>query len=161
MDTATSLLMFQMVLAAGFTLWLSIALVNNLQAFASSAAAVGGTLSMAPLRQAPAIDLPLCSRAIHSPAVHRAALMVVVLLQAGAVLAAWAGCYHLLLGSGLDAARPWLNLALSAALGFLFAMLLGGLWFGYWIRQEGLQLTHLALVVWVVLSFMVFNLQWG
>lgn len=40
-------------------------------------------------------------------------------------------------------------------------MLLGGLWFGYWIRQEGLQLTHLALVVWVVLSFMVFNLQWG
>ncbi|MCS5517490.1 DUF2165 domain-containing protein [Pseudomonas qingdaonensis] len=83
MDTATSLLMFQMVLAAGFTLWLSIALVNNLQAFASSAAAVGGTLSMAPLRQAPAIDLPLCSRAIHSPAVHRAALMVVVLLQAG------------------------------------------------------------------------------
>ena len=40
MDTATSLLMFQMVLAAGFTLWLSIALVNNLQAFTSSAAAV-------------------------------------------------------------------------------------------------------------------------
>ncbi|MCL8040922.1 DUF2165 domain-containing protein, partial [Pseudomonas aeruginosa] len=50
--------------------------------------------------------------------------------------------------AGLEAARPWLNLALSAALGFLFGMLLGGLWFGYWIRQEGLQLTHLLLVVW-------------
>ncbi len=34
-------------------------------------------------------------------------------------------------------------------------MLLGGLWFGYWIRQEGLQLTHLLLVVWVLANFFV------
>lgn len=161
MDTHTSLLIFQAVLAAGFSLWLSIALVNNLQAFASSASAVGGTLSMAPLRQAPVVDSPLLARAIHSPVVHRAALVIIVLLQLIAVLTAWAGCYSLLVGTGIEAARPWLNLALSAALGFLFAMLLGGLWFGYWIRQEGLQLTHLLLVVWVVLNFVVFNSQWA
>lgn len=161
MDTHASLLIFQTVLAAGFSLWLSIALVNNLLAFASSAGAVGGTLSMAPLRQAPAVDSPLLARAIHSPVVHRAALVIIVLLQLIAVLTAWAGCYSLLGGTGIEAARPWLNLALSAALGFLFAMLLGGLWFGYWIRQEGLQLTHLLLVVWVVLNFVVFNIHWA
>ncbi|MCF4989867.1 DUF2165 family protein [Pseudomonas gessardii] len=39
-------------------------------------------------------------------------------------------------------------------------MLLAGLWFGYWIRQEGLQLTHLLLVVWMLLGFVVLNLRW-
>lgn len=71
------------------------------------------------------------------------------------------GGYLLLLGGGLEAARPWLNLALSMALASLFAMLLGGLWFAYWIRQEGLQLTHLMLVIWVLLNFLVLNLRWS
>lgn len=26
------------------------------------------------------------------------------------------------------------------------SMMIAGLWFGYWIRQEGLQLTHIALL---------------
>lgn len=25
-------------------------------------------------------------------------------------------------------------------------MMIGGLWFGYWIRQEGLRLTYLTLL---------------
>ncbi|MNJ81791.1 hypothetical protein D3C77_807820 [compost metagenome] len=54
-----------------------------------------------------------------------------------------------------------MNLALSATLGFLFAMLLGGIWFGYWIRQEGLQLTHLLLMVWILLHFVVLNVRWS
>jgi len=161
MDTHTSLMIFQTTCILGFSLWLSIALLNNLHAFASSTKAVGATLSMAPLAVAPAIDSPLLIRAVSSPALHRLALTIIVLIQAVAVLAAWTGCYGLLLGDGLEAARPWLNLALSAALGFLFAMLLGGLWFGYWIRQEGLQLTHLALVVWVLLDFVVLNIHWS
>ncbi|TEH70030.1 DUF2165 family protein [Pseudomonas aeruginosa] len=61
----------------------------------------------------------------------------------------------------MEAARPWLSLVLSAALGLLFGMLLGGLWFGYWIRQEGLQLTHLLLVVWVLVNFFVLNVRWN
>jgi predicted small integral membrane protein len=161
MDTHASLMIFQATCFLGFSLWLSIALINNLHAFSSSVAAVGATMAMAPLRQPPAIDFPLLARALSSPALHRLALIVVVLLQVAAVLAAWTGCYELLLDDGLDAARPWLNLALSAALAFLFAMLLGGLWFGYWIRQEGLQLTHLVLVVWVLLNFLVLNLRWS
>ncbi|MCS8237450.1 DUF2165 domain-containing protein [Pseudomonas aeruginosa] len=43
----------------------------------------------------------------------------------------------------------------------LFGMLLGGLWFGYWIRQEGLQLTHLLLVVWVLANLFVLNVRWN
>ncbi|MNR42746.1 hypothetical protein D3C85_1612890 [compost metagenome] len=86
---------------------------------------------------------------------------MVLVLQVVAAVAALIGTYVLLIGTGLEPARPWLNLALSAFLGFSFAMLLGGLWFGYWIRQEGLQLTHLVLVLWALLAFVVFNVQWA
>ena len=160
MDTPTSLLIFQITCCVGLSLWLSISLINNLQAFASSAGAIGETMSMAPLTQPPGISLPLLVRAMTSHAIHRLALSIIVLTQAAAVLAAWVGCYELLLGAGLEVARPWLNLALSATVGFLFAMLLGGIWFGYWIRQEGLQLTHLLLMVWILLHFVVLNVRW-
>ncbi|MBD9415584.1 DUF2165 family protein [Pseudomonas sp. PDM16] len=160
MDIQTSLTIFQATCFLGFSLWLSIALVNNLHAFASSVGAVGVTMSMAPLAQHPAISTPLLSRGLASPVAHRLALLIIVLMQGAAVLAAWTGCYELLLGAGHEMARPWLNLALSMALGFLFSMLLGGLWFGYWIRQEGLQVTHLVLVIWVLLNFVVLNARW-
>ncbi|ARC78341.1 DUF2165 family protein [Pseudomonas aeruginosa] len=161
MDTQTSLMIFQLTCCLGFALWLSLALINNLQAFASSVGAIGVTMSMAPLAQPPAIDMPLLARAVRSPLMHRLALSIIVALQVAAVVTAWTGCYELLFGAGLETARPWLNLALSATLGFLFGMLLGGLWFGYWIRQEGLQLTHLLLVVWVLANFFVLNVRWS
>ncbi|QBF27340.1 DUF2165 family protein [Pseudomonas tructae] len=160
MDLQTSLWLFQAVQAIGLSLWLCIAVLNNLQAFRASLGAVGATMAMAPLRQAPAIDIPLLSRALHAPALHRLALVLVLVLQVAAAVTALIGSY-LLLTDSTELARPWLNLALSAFLGFTFAMLLGGLWFGYWIRQEGLQLTHLVLVLWALLAFVVFNVQWA
>lgn len=147
--------------ALGLSVWLTLAVVNNGQAFRSSVGAVGVTMAMAPLHQNPTIDTPLLRRAVRSPRLHRLALLVVLALQVVAAVVAWAGSYQLILGEGLSAARPWLNLALSGFSSFVFAMLLGGLWFGYWIRQEGLQLTHLVLSVWALLAFALFNLQWA
>nr|WP_301271124.1 hypothetical protein [Pseudomonas aeruginosa] len=43
----------------------------------------------------------------------------------------------------------------------LFGMLLGGLWFGYWIRHQGRHLTHLLLVVGVLANFFVLNVRWN
>lgn len=155
-----SMLVFLGVQAVGLSLWLSIAVLNNWQAFRSSVGAVGATMAMEPLRQSPAIEIPLLVRAVRSPRLHQLALLVVLALQVVAALAAWTGSYQLILGDGLLSARPWLNLALSAFSAFVFAMLLGGLWFGYWIRQEGLQLTHLVLSIWAVLAFFLFNHSW-
>ncbi len=106
MDTPTSLLIFQITCCIGLSLWLSISLINNLQAFASSAGAIGETMSMAPLAQPPGISLPLLVRAMTSHAIHRLALSIIVLTQAAAVLAAWVGCYELLLGAGLEVRGP-------------------------------------------------------
>ena len=83
----------------------------------------------------------------------------VLALQVFAALACLVGTYQLLVGGDLAAARPWLNLALSGFAGFIFAMHLGGLWFGYWIRQEGLQQAHLTLLLWPVAAFFLFNMS--
>lgn len=40
-------------------------------------------------------------------------------------------------------------------------MLLGGIWFGYWMRQEVLQLTHLLMMVWILLHSVVLNVRWS
>lgn len=155
-----SMELFLIIQALGLSLWLSIAVLNNWQAFRSSVGAVGATMAMEPLRQNPAIEIPLLTRAVRSARLHQLALLVVLALQVVAALAAWTGSYQLILGDGLLAARPWLNLALSGFSAFVFAMLLGGLWFGYWIRQEGLQLTHLVLSIWAVVAFVLFNNSW-
>jgi len=161
MSTDSAIPLFLAIHAVGLAVWLSLSVINNCRTFAGSAAAVGVTLSMSLLRQSPVIDTPLLARAVDSPALHRMALRGVLMLQAVAALACWAGCWQLLVVGELAGARPWLNLALSAFTTFLLAMHLGGLWFGYWIRQERLQLTHIALLVWSVALFLLFNAKWA
>jgi len=163
MDLDFSLWLFQALHALGLAVWLSLSVVNNIQGFAGSVAAVGATMNMAPLKLAPIVDTPLLARALRLPALHRAALLLVLVLalQIVAACAFWAGAWPLLLSDDLAAARPWLNLGLSAFSLFLFAMHLGGLWFGYWIRQEGLQQAHISLLLWTVAAFLLFNLSWA
>lgn len=161
MSAADSIWLFQAVHAVGLAIWLSIAVINNLQAFQASVGSVGGTMSMAPFRQEPRIDIPLLTRAINAASLHRLAMLVLVALQIIAMLSCWIGAYQLLAGDGLAAARPWFNLALCSFAAFIFAMHLGGLWFGYWIRQGELQLTHISLLLWVLAAFFLFNLQWA
>lgn len=161
MNLPTSIWLFQSLHAIGMTLWLSIAVLNNLRGFAGSTGAVGGTMSMAPLLAEPAVDTPLLSRRLRSPALHRAAMLFVLGLQIAGAAAFWGGSYVLFAGGGLVAARPWFNTGLSAFAAFLFAMHLGGLWFAYWIRQESLQHTHLTLLLWVVAAFFLFNHAWA
>lgn len=160
MGLPASILLFQLVHALGLALWLSIAALNNIRAFAASAGAVAATMAMTPLKQAPAIHIPLLSRAIRSSLLPRLSLLLILVLQIVAACACWVGSYHLLVAADAGAARPWLNLALSAAVVFLLAMHLGGLWFGYWIRQEGLQITHLVMLIWMAVIFFLFNTGW-
>jgi predicted small integral membrane protein len=160
MTVATSIWLFQVVFAIGLANWFSIAAINNVCAFRASAWAVGNTMAMTPLSQDPRIDIPLLTRAISSPALHRLALMLVILLQIIAAVTCWLGSYQLVVAGDLTAARAWLNLALCSFAAFIFAMHLGGLWFAYWIRQGELQLTHISLLLWVLAAFFLFNFQW-
>lgn len=158
MQLSDSIWLFHAILATGLAIWLSLATLNNLHAFHGSVWAIGNTMRMDPLRQDPTTQTPLLRRALTSLALHRIALGVVLALQLLAAIAAWTGV-ALFLGASLMAALPWLNLALCAMAAFLLLMHLGGLWFGYWIAQEGLQTTHLVLLLWTIGLFFLFNVH--
>ena len=158
MSSFTAIWLFLSVQALGLALWLTLAALNNRRDFAGAAAAVGATMAMLPLTQEPRIPTPLLSRAQRAPGLHRAALGLLLLMQMAGAALAWAGCYMLLIQGDLASARPWLNGALAAMSACLLAMHLSGLWFAYWIRQDTLQLTHIALLLWSGLMFLAFNL---
>ncbi|MED5597969.1 DUF2165 family protein [Janthinobacterium sp. P210006] len=158
MQLSDSIWLFHAILATGLAIWLSLATLNNLHAFHGSVWAIGNTMRMDPLRQDPTTQTPLLRRALTSLALHRIALGAVLALQLLAAIAAWTGV-ALFLGASLMAALPWLNLALCAMAAFLLLMHLGGLWFGYWIAQEGLQTTHLVLLLWTIGLFFLFNVR--
>lgn len=156
MQLSHSIWLFHAILATGLATWLTLAALNNLHAFHGAVWAIGNTMRMDPLRQDPTIQTPLLRRALTSLALHRFALGVLLALQLLAAIAAWTGV-ALFLGASLGDALPWLNLALCAMAAFLLLMHLGGLWFGYWIAQEGLQTTHLVLLLWTIGLFFLFN----
>ena len=118
--------LFQLIVATGLASWLSIAALNNLQAFHGSVWAIGNTMRMDPLRTDPSIETPLLRRALTSLAVHRLALVVMLALQLGGAIAAWSGVALFVVGGGaIGDALPWLNLALCAMAAFLLLMHLG------------------------------------
>lgn len=158
MQLSDSIWLFHAILATGLALWLTLAALNNLHAFHGAVWAIGNTMRMDPLRQDPSIETPLLRRALTSLALHRLSLGAVLALQLAAAIAAWTGV-ALFFGASLMDALPWLNLALCAMAAFLLLMHLGGLWFGYWIAQEGLQTTHLVLLLWTIGLFLLFNAQ--
>lgn len=161
MDTQASIQLFMVVHSAGLALWSSVAALNNVHDFRGAAAAVGRTLSMAPLDEAPKVLTPLRRRAIHSTGLHRLVLLVVFALQLIAAACLWTGCAALVVHGTREVALPWLNLGLSALSAAVLAMTLGGMAVAYWIRQEVLQLTHLVLLLWFLAAFAVFNLAWA
>lgn len=158
MQLSDSIWLFHAILATGLAIWLTLAALNNLHAFHGAVWAIGNTMRMDPLRQDPSIETPLLRRALTSLALHRLSLGAVLALQLAAAIAAWTGV-ALFFGASLMDALPWLNLALCAMAAFLLLMHLGGLWFGYWIAQEGLQTTHLVLLLWTIGLFLLFNAQ--
>ncbi|ALS61560.1 DUF2165 family protein [Pandoraea norimbergensis] len=142
---------FKCVVTLGLAVWSAIAALNNLVAFGASTGAIGRTLSMSPLREAPAIDISLLRRAVHAKALAVMALIAMIVLQgiAAICLAYGGGQLAIALASaGSDATGiHWGMFGLTALAAAWLLMMIGGLWFGYWIRQEGLQLTHMMLLV--------------
>lgn len=152
-------MIFRTILVLGFALWTTIAALNNIVGFRGASAAIGWTMAMTPLKDPPAIVSPLTRRALTSPRLSAAALVVILSVQIAAALSLGIGGI-ILLASGLGAGHAPLGVA-AALTGFAlltglwFMMMIGGLWFGYWIRQEGLQLTHITLLAVTMIAAMV------
>jgi predicted small integral membrane protein len=158
MNPLLGLLSLQAVVCLGLGAWSLLAALNNARGFGASVAAVARTLTMAPLQDPPRIATPFDGRAL-GPAwgqcMARLVVLATLLVQAAAgtcLVAAGLG----FAGVPAPAAPAAPALLANAGLALLslvwLAMLVGGLWFAYWIRQELLQLTHLALLIVCLLA---------
>jgi len=160
MSYSASLWLFQLATASGLALWMVVAVINNLQGFAASKGAIGLTMAMKLLQEEPFRDLPFLKRAIESTALHGAALVGVIILQIASAIPLVAGTVLLIASPGLPATASLsaiFNLGLAPFLLCWSLMFTCGLWFGFWIRQEGLLLTQLLLALWGFAGFAVLN----
>jgi len=138
----------------GFALWWLVNVVNHFQSMKGTLAAVSALMEMSALDQEPPIPTPLKRRRISSPAVHRFALVVIVIAQAALgimfTIATW-----LFITADAQRATAWAqaSFAASAALWFLFVI--SGTWFVYWLRQDALQRTHLILLATAMLGMLL------
>lgn len=150
MTQFASLLLLKTVLLSGLALWLSVVVVNNLTAFRGGVFSVGSMMAMQLFDQAPAISTPLLSRRVTSEGWHRLVYGFVVIVEIVVALllvyAALASLGAFLGYADATAAIGYANLALAGFVAMGLIMLVGGAWFAYYIRQEGAQITHFALI---------------
>lgn len=159
MNLQSSQELFLWVNLVALAMWLTIAVINNVHAFNESVAAINRTTSMELIQTAPRIVTVFSERALTSPAWAKLALAGVLVMQALACLALWAGIAIHLSGSSKAAALVWVNCGLTVTTAFVLAMLIAGNWFAYWIRQSDLQLTHIALLLWPTFLFVASNIK--
>jgi len=162
MTQLSSLLLLKTVLLSGLALWLCVVVLNNLTAFRGGVFSVGSLMAMQLFDEAPPIRSPLLSRRVTSESWHRliygfivAVETVVALLLVHAALASL-GAFLGYADAGFAVARA--NLALSGFVTMGLIMLIGGAWFAYYIRQEGTQITHLALIGLGVATGLIINI---
>lgn len=150
---------FKGVVVLGFAVWTAVAALNNIVGFRSAVAAIAATMAMAPLKEAPPINSPLSSRALAASQWSVSALVVITAVQIFAAVALGIGGALLISGQSqgetFSLATSWALIGFTLLTGLWFAMMIGGLWFGYWIRQESLQLTHIALLALTIFGALV------
>lgn len=109
---------------------------------------------MSVLDREPAIATPLKRRRISSVAVHRFALVVLVVVQAALgimfTIATW-----LFLTADVERATAWAHASFAASAALWFLFIIAGTWFAYWLRQDALQRTHLILLVTAMLGMLL------
>ena len=144
----------EFVITAGFAAWLLLSAYNHLSDWRGTVEFVAAFMKMSSLDQEPAIPSPLKSRQVNSTTIHRLAVTVITLVRAGLgglfAFAAWWFAH----GSE-EAARTLAAYAFAGLAALWFGFLIAGAWFGCWIRQDGLQRTHLVLLGLAMLGFVM------
>ncbi|MCB1488795.1 MAG: DUF2165 family protein [Bauldia sp.] len=150
------LLAGKFVITAGFGVWSMLNVYNHFADFNGALQGVADVMKMTSFDDPPPVPSPLKRRAIDNPALHRLALVAITVVHGiNAVLFSVAAV--LLLFGSVDAGSTWAlwGFAVSGALWFGF--LIAGNWFGYWLRLDALQRTHLALLATAMLGMILMS----
>lgn len=146
------------LLIAGLSLWLTLAIINNILDFATNRHLLSEVTSMRELKHDNLLGKGLVARAIGSETYPAWLLRVVIATQIIAACLLWRGLAYLLGAETLTAAVPAVNLGLAAFLAIWLWFLIGGLYHGYWIKMPQVQQVHLALVIISIGAMILVNL---
>lgn len=162
MGASITLTVVQLSLITGLSLWTSIELVNNLVGYRGALNTVGRIMRMSLLTEPPVVNTALLHRRVESSRWHRVAHALLILILALTAALLWRAVYsYVAVLAGYahpDSVIALTNLAVAAFIGLGFFLTLGGLWFGYWIKQETLQLTHFVLICMGIATGILVNL---
>jgi Predicted small integral membrane protein (DUF2165) len=136
---------------------------NNIRDGGTNVALLGRMMGMTELKQDAELGIGLRDRAIgERSTLPRTALTLVIIVQVVVSMALWAGCLMLAIAlAGGDASRAidMASLAVTAFAGLWSAFLIGGLWFGYWIKMPQVQQVHLSLLMISISTLVLLHLK--
>lgn len=161
MDLFASLDFPRFVLLTGVSVWLWIAVANNIIDRQTNVYLLGIMFSMKLLFEDENLGSGLKQRAVKESGFSARALSWVVAYQVCAAI--------LLTAASLAMGARWLglqdlgatglaNLAVASFVSLWFFFMCGGLWFGYWMKQSHVQQVHMNLVLFSMGIFALINL---
>lgn len=146
----------------GIGIWFTLAVFNNIFDFQTNKLLIGRVMSMCDIKEDPVLGNRLQWRSIENPSWHRSVLMGVILYQLAVVCKMLITGYMvievMLTGGSISAdLQNDINLALGMLLVLWFGFLIGGLWFGYWIKMQQIQTSHILLTILTLFSIVTIN----
>lgn len=152
------------ILLTGLAFWITLIAFNNATDPGTNTGLIGQMISMEAIKADPAVGNGLEWRAwpqwLATPI-----LVLVIALQAVIALLLWRAALmftrHLFGAREEEPVRAIkaANVALSAFMSLWFFFLVGGLWFGYWMKLGPVQGVHFTLLIVTVLSLLFVNHQ--
>jgi predicted small integral membrane protein len=150
------------VLLGGLAAWLTLAAANNIRDSGTNIHLLGTMMRMSLIEEDPAVGRGLLGRAVRSEGAPRFLLAAVIVVQVIVCVLLWWGTLLLgqvaAAGGDRDQARAVATLALTAFAALWFVFLIGGLWFGYWIKTPQVQQVHFTLLIVAILALLLVNL---
>ncbi len=153
------------VLSAG--IWLLLAAFNNLTDPGTNVRLLVRMMTMEDIRRDNDLGLGLLQRAISDtkfiPAFLKAIAYVQIVIAASLILSSLglvASVMEVVWISRLDILMIT-NLSIFSFFTLWAFFLIGGLWFGYWIKMGIVQNVHFVLILYSILLMIVVNLKFG
>ncbi|MCZ7858970.1 DUF2165 family protein [Agrobacterium salinitolerans] len=147
------------ILMLGIASWMTVAVINNATDSSTNRFFLGAMLEMRLLENEPAgLGRGLLWRAWAIPGVATALLWGIVTVQAAIAIYLWKAALQLAIATihkaqePIEAARATAVRALSGFMALWLAFMVGGFWFGYWIKQGPIQQVHMTLLIISIIS---------
>ncbi|MCU5782019.1 hypothetical protein MA04_01319 [Alcanivorax balearicus MACL04] len=154
------LLLLRLVVVGGLAVWLTLILINVITDRKGTVASVALIMTMNLIAQDNDTH-PLLRRRIESRFWHVIGAVAIMTLQAITVVLLWRGTVLLLSDASASALSTQTVTAVQQGLTAFAAlwlfMLMGGMWFVYWLKQPGLQQLHLTLLLVAIATGILFS----